>query len=329
MAEKRNPYGYISTDSSARRKKRLRDEAIRTVLATLLICVLVVVIGFLGVNALKGMNQTDKNKETGSESTLPSGNQDFTENEVPGTTESETETPTEAPTDPPTEAPSPTLNEEHIVWLDAGHGGDDWGSAEWKRNEAGQIITANGNPTTEEAADGQWIVREKHDTLELSLLIQKELEERGVTVIMTRTDDTYVHRFDRAAQANESGAECFISIHRNYMLGDRNQCGIEAWLVNEITRAEKPGKEKDEDVVGYIFDELKNLGDKTNGILGIFKETDPAEDISVLFRTNMPAVLLEMGYMSNDSDNEKYKTYMEDYAIAISDGIVRWLQTQE
>ena len=325
MTGKRNPYGSISTAALERRRKRQRNEAIRTVLATLLICVLVLIIGFLGINALKGMDHTDKGKETGSESTLPSGNQGSTENEEPGTSEPKTEAPTEAPTEPP----SPTVTKEHVVWLDAGHGGDDWGSAEWKRNEAGQIITANGTPTTEEAADGQWIVREKHDTLELSLLIQRVLEDRGVTVIMTRTDDTYVHRFDRAAQANESGAECFISIHRNYMLGDRNQCGIEAWLVNEITRAEKPGKEKDEDVVGYIFEELRGLGDKTNGILGIFKEKDPAEDISVLFRTNMPAVLLEMGYMSNDSDNEKYKMYMEDYAVAIADGIVRWLQTQE
>ncbi|MBQ8815386.1 MAG: N-acetylmuramoyl-L-alanine amidase [Lachnospiraceae bacterium] len=328
MAGNHSPYGTISRGDSSRRRRKRRDDTIRTILAVVLVCVLVLLIGFLGVNALKGNESTNKDNETNSgEEINQNGTQDSTEGETPEATEEQTPEQTEEPTEPPY-VPE-TVTKEHIVWLDAGHGGDDWGSAEWVRNEAGQIIDANGKATTEEAADGQWVVREKHDTLDLSLLIQQELEARGVTVIMTRTDDTYVHRFDRAAQANESGAECFVSIHRNYMLGDREQCGIEAWLVNEITRAEKPGKEKDEDLTGFIFDELTALGDKTNGILGIFKETDPTQDISVLFRTNMPAVLLEMGYMSNDSDNEKYELYMQDYAVAIADGIVQWLKTQE
>ena len=322
MAGNHNPYGTISRGDSSRRRRKRKDDTIRTILAVLLVCVLVLVIGFLGVNALKGNNSTGQNNETGGE-VIQNGTEGETQGEIPSGSEQQTEEETPEQTQEPTEPEyvPETVTREHIVWIDAGHGGTDWGSAEWIRNEDGQIINADGNPTTEEAGDGLWDVREKHDTLELSLLIQQELEARGVTVIMTRTDDSTIHRFDRAAMVEESDAECFISIHRNYMLGDRNQCGIEAWLVNEVTRAQYPGKEKDVDIVGYIFGELEGIGDKTNGILGYFRNTDPNEYISVLWRHSKPSVLLEMGYMSNDSDNEKYELYMQDYAVAIADGI--------
>lgn len=332
MSGNHNSLGTISRGDSSRRRRKRRDDTIRMILAVVLVCVLIVVVGFLGVNALKGSeNNEDKNQTNSGEQIVQNGTEEQTNGETSGDNSGETlDSETLGETEVQTEEYVPeTVTKEHIVWLDAGHGGTDWGSAEWVRNESGQIINKDGNPTTEDAGDGEWVTREKYDTLDLTLLIQQELESRGVTVIMTRTDDTFVHRFDRAALANESGAECFVSIHRNYMLGDREQCGIEAWLVNETTRSQIPGKEKDVDLIGYIFDELTELGDKTNGILGFFRETDPTQDISVLFRTNMSAVLLEMGYMSNDSDNEKYELYMQDYAAAIADGIVEWLRTQE
>lgn len=331
MSGNRDSLGTISRGDSTRRRRKRRDDTIRMILAVVLVCVLVMVVGFLGVNALRGNgDKDDKNQTNSGEDILQNGTNGETDGDTSGeATGLETTEATEEQTQPENTYVPETVTKEHIVWLDAGHGGTDWGSAEWVRNEAGQIVDKDGNPTTEDAGDGEWVTREKYDTLELTLLIQQELEARGVTVIMTRTDDSFVHRFDRAAMVEESDAECFISIHRNYMVGDTEHCGIEAWLVNEVTRVQYPGKEKDVDIVGCIFDQLENLGDKTNGILGYFRNTDPAEYISVLWRHSKPAVLLEMGYMSNASDNEKYKLYMQDYAVAIADGIVQWLRTQE
>ena len=330
MAGKRNPYGSISTPSSERRKKRLRNEAIRTVLATLLICVLVVVIGFLGVNALKGMNQTDKGKETGSESTLPGDDQTSAENEVPGTSEAETEATTEAPTEPTTEEPSLTLTKEHVVWLDAGHGGDDLGGAVWVKDENGNYLDWNGNICGEAVDEGAYKVREKEQTLQLTLLIKTELENYGVTVLMTRTDDTKIPTKERPALANETNAECFISLHRNFMRNNQEYNGIEIWGVNKEDFNNKPEKAKDQQLGEFIIEEL--MQEDINGISDIMRNnyTGPnGDDYSVLWRSNMPALILEMGYMSNDSDNEKYETNLEAYAAAIADGIVRWLQTQE
>ena len=71
---------------------------------------------------------------------------------------------------------------------------------------------------------------------------------------------------------------------------------------------------------------LENMIKKTGAVSKGVWETDTMSGINWC---EVPVTIVEMGYMSNDSDNEKYKTYMEDYAIAISDGIVRWLQTQE
>lgn len=328
MGGDRNSLGTISRGDSSRRRRKRKDDTIRMILALVLVCVLVLVVGFLGVNALKGnKNSDDKNQTSSGEEIVQNGTEGETVGETVGDTAGETSAETEAQTEE--EYVPETVTKEHIVWLDAGHGGTDWGSAEWVRNEAGQIIDKDGNVTNEEAGDGEWVTREKYDTLELTLLIQQELEARGVTVLMTRTDDSTIHRFDRASMVEASDAECFISIHRNYMLGDREQCGIEAWLVNETTRSQYSGKEKDVDIVNYIFEELSDLGDKTNGILGYYRNPSPDEDISVLWRHSKPAVLLEMGYMSNDSDNEKYELYMQDYAEAIADGIVQWLRTQE
>lgn len=334
MSVKRNSYGSISRGSSVRRRKKRRDDTIRLILGVLLVCVLVLAIGFLGVNALRKNKSGNQDKESDSsvQNGQESDSQGDNQNE-PGQVADNTNPSTDAPTDPPTEEYVPeTVTQTHVVWLDAGHGGSDLGSSEWMRDDHGNVIDKDGNIVDDSDKDdlsarGIPVVREKDDTLALTLEIQKALEERGVTVIMTRTDDTFVHRFDRAALANESDAECFVSIHRNYMIGDTKICGIEAWLVNEQTMNEVPGKEKDVDLTQFIFDQLAD--EETNGILGYFREASPEVDNSVNLRTTIPSLILEMGYMSNASDNELYHSQMEAYANAIADGIVEWLRTQE
>ena len=79
-----------------------------------------------------------------------------------------------------------------VVVLDAGHGGDDPG-------------TTSGT------------VDEKDITLEVALLVKDYLEECGANVIMTRKDDTFMNKYDRAAFANEKEVDLFLSIHCNYL----------------------------------------------------------------------------------------------------------------
>lgn len=330
MSRRRSPYGTISRGEARRRKKR-RDDTIRVILGLVLGCVLILGLGFLGVKAMR--------KTSGKGGTTPGGTQSQTEaggesqeNQTPEQTDAQTEPPeTEPETDPPVMA-----NQSHTVWLDAGHGGTDYGTSSWVFDEEGYILDKDGNRVLNAERDYNTnaVTREKDDTLLLTLAIQRELEARGVTVLMTRTDDVTIDRFTRCDMVNASDAECFVSIHRNFMeisgtyfRADTSACGILACLVNEQTRAEVPGKEKDIDLYQFIMDQLAE--EDTNGLLGYFREASKKVDLSVLFRTNIPAILLEMGYQSNASDNEKYFANIDAYAAAIADGIVEWLNTQD
>ena len=68
---------------------------------------------------------------------------------------------------------------------------------------------------------------EKDDTLALTLAIGEILQNRGVDVEYTRTTDVYETPYQKAMEANEAGADFFISIHRNsYPLTTRFPCGI-------------------------------------------------------------------------------------------------------
>lgn len=332
MAGNHSPYGTISRGDSSRRRRKRRDDTIRTILAVVLVCVLVLLIGFLGVNALKGNESTNKDNETNSgEEINQDGTQDSNEGETPEATEEQTPEQTEEPTEP--ENVPVTVAKEHIVWLDAGHGGHDLGGAIWVKDENGNYLDWNGNIVPEASDDGAYKVREKEQTLQLTLLVQAALEERGVTVLMTRTDDTFTDTKERPALANQSDAECFISLHRNFMKGNQQYNGIEVWGVNWEDYNSKPEKAKDQQLAEFIIAELNE--EDINGISEVLRNNHTGtfeqggDDYAVLWRSNMPALILEMGYMSNDSDNEKFEANIESYAIAIADGIVQWLITQE
>ena len=76
------------------------------------------------------------------------------------------------------------------IVLDAGHGGTDPGAVYNGRNE-------------------------EDDNLALAQAVGKILEDNGVDVVYTRTEDIYQTPFEKARIANQSGADYFISFHRN------------------------------------------------------------------------------------------------------------------
>ena len=82
----------------------------------------------------------------------------------------------------------------------------------------------------------------------------------------------------------------------------------ECWIYSE-------GGEK-EQLAENILDNLTDLGFKDLGII-------ERPNLVVLKRTNMPAVLIETGFINNDSDNEKFDDEFEQIAAAIADGILK------
>ncbi len=318
-------HGSASGRNSVRRRRRHRNEMIMNVLSIILIVALVFIILFFGIKIIKRDNpnyETQGDNSTTAENTVGSDESTTqTEESQEPTTEESTEVTTE-------DADSPIMaNGTHTVWVDAGHGGSDWGSAEWVRDENGNWLDTNGNVCPEASENGAWVVREKVNNLELALALQKALEKRGVTVLMTRTDDTRVlNKEERVPRVNESKAECFISLHRNYMMNNDKENGIEIWGVNWEDYNSKPEKAKDQQLAEMIRDQL--CEEQINKFRGIFRNVASWDDYSVLWRTNMPALILEMGFMSNASDNQLFRENIDNYANAIADGIVSWLNSK-
>ena len=157
---------------------------------------------------------------------------------------------------------------------------------------------------------------EKDDTLKIALAVKEHLENCGVKVIMTRTDDSFLAVEDRCRIANEQNADVFVSIHRSIteVAGSDIQ-GFEAWIHNS-----KPSA--DNAFAGNIMTKLQEMGISENkGVHAGYPE-DSSVNYPVLEQTKMPAVLLDMGYVTNSIDNQLLDANLEAYARAIGNGVI-------
>ena len=74
---------------------------------------------------------------------------------------------------------------------------------------------------------------EKDDNLALAQAVGKILEDNGVDVVYTRTEDIYQTPFEKARIANQSGADYFISFHRNSSPEDNQYQGVEVLVYDK------------------------------------------------------------------------------------------------
>ena len=97
---------------------------------------------------------------------------------------------------------------DYRIALDAGHGGSDPGAVYKDR-------------------------REKDDTLDLTLAVGDILKKNGIDVYYTRTTDEYETPFKKATDANNSGANLFVSIHRNSSENPNQYSGVETLVYSD------------------------------------------------------------------------------------------------
>ncbi len=169
-----------------------------------------------------------------------------------------------------------------LIALDAGHGGSDPGAVYNGRNE-------------------------KDDNLRLALAVGDILKNKGVDVVYTRTDDIYETPFKKATDANDAGADYFVSFHRNSGENPNTASGAQTLIYSN-------GGEK-EKIARNIQDNLVEQGFKDLGIV-------ERPNLVVLKRTRMPAVLIETGFINNDKDNAKFDDDFDAIANAIAAGIL-------
>ena len=189
---------------------------------------------------------------------------------------------------------STTTETQHnfTVCVDAGHGGNDSGCD-------------NGNRT------------EAVDVLKMAETLQKELESRGVTVVMTRSTDIYVELEDRVEIANQAEADYFVSIHRNKGAG----YGVETWI------SQNPSEEG-KTLGTNIHDALVDVGVQRDRGLKEGSQ-DGNGNYYVIRCSKMPACLIEMGFINDPTDNDYFDSNMAEYAKAIADGIEETAKTYD
>lgn len=167
------------------------------------------------------------------------------------------------------------------IIIDAGHGGYDNGASYQGR-------------------------REKDDTLRLALALGDVLRGQGYDVEYTRTSDVYQSPVEKARIGNASGAEYFISLHRNAAATPGRFNGVQTLVYD------KNGIKNE--MAENINSQLEDVG--YNNI-----SVEARPNLAVLRRTNMPALLVEVGFIDSDVDNEILDANFEQTVQAIADGI--------
>lgn len=153
--------------------------------------------------------------------------------------------------------------------------------------------------------------QEKDDVLALTLAVGRILEESGVDVYYTRTTDVYETPYQKAMEANEVGADYFVSIHRNSSPYPNQYTGVETLVYNRYGRAAQ--------MAANINYQLEQVGFVNQGV-------NERPGLVVLNSTSMPAVLIEVGFINTDADNVLFDERFNEIARAIADGILQTIQ---
>ena len=149
--------------------------------------------------------------------------------------------------------------------------------------------------------------REKDDVLRLALEVGEILENSGVDVVYTRTEDIYETPYQKAMEANAAGADYFVSLHRNSSPYPNQYTGIETLVFNRNSKAG--------DLAANINERLEAVGFQNQGV-------NERKNLSVLNDTYMPAALVEVGFINTDADNRLFDAQFNNIAIAIAQGIL-------
>ena len=153
--------------------------------------------------------------------------------------------------------------------------------------------------------------KEKDEALDLALAVGKLLTEEGYDVHYTRTTDVYQSPIEKAQIANRNGADLFISFHRNASAVPNTYDGVQTLLYDDSGMKAYMARN--------INAQLEKVGFKNLGV-----EVRP--NLAVLRGTNMPALLLEVGFIDSDKDNQIYDQNFNEIVQAIAQGITDTLE---
>lgn len=176
-----------------------------------------------------------------------------------------------------------------VIILDPGHGGADAGS-----------LSPGG-------------LREKELNLVVAVRLKEKLEALGAEVLLTREDDRYLWLYDRVAIANRAGGSVLLSIHANYH-DNRKVNGLEIW--------HHPEREGSATLAAALAKSvLARTKQHFRGIMA-------SKDFVLPREAEMPAVIFEMGFISNPEEEKLLKSeeFQEKIAEGLCQGLLAYFQ---
>jgi N-acetylmuramoyl-L-alanine amidase len=219
------------------------------------------------------------------------------------------------------------------VLIDPGHGGDDLGAvADLKKDK----------------------VFEKDLALELSKRILTKLQKKGIKGLLSRSVDRTVTLSERAQLADKIRADAFISVHLNSS-PQKDPRGFETYYsdnhndaaVKKVEEAENKELDGEALIVHQILTDLiiertvstsKGLAEKIHGEIhkSVGKEYKMVNRgvkpglFYVLALAKRPAILLEVGFLSNQSELAKIRgsAFQDKYAEAVALGVENYLKSR-
>lgn len=234
-----------------------------------------------------------------------------------------------APAKPSKNYPANKWSIRKIV-IDAGHGGSDPGA-----------IGVNG-------------IKEKDITLDIAKRLKGQIQEQGIAVSLTRNDDRFVSLWQRVNIVNKLAPDFFISIHANaserkktggfevYYLSQTSDDASRAWAdvidKSHTSAADTTANSRELEaiVLDLVYSENRReakelatlLCKATKGRLAIRSRGVKESRFYVLKNTKVPAILVEVGFVSNSKEGYKLANphYRQQLVKALSSGILSYIE---
>lgn len=175
-------------------------------------------------------------------------------------------------------------------YLDFGHGGKDSGAL-GKNTKESDIV------------------------LKIGLILKEILEKSNEKIITTRENNTYYTLSQRFNKANKENCDYFISLHMNSSTNTSAK-GTETWVYNLNSKISTLGKNLTSNL-------SKNLNTPNRGV----KES---KKFSVLKNTKMPAIIIEIDFISNQEIEDlcKKEDYLQKVAQTIASTLLNFINKE-